>query len=140
MIETKMIKIKIDKRIYDRKVKNDALWSGTNKNRNIDTWPLARLFPHSLAPLTHSLAPDCSLRSRPPLRSLVRSLAHFAHSLARGTVNGWMAILSVFFPVFDHSASCFRRDGEHSRCFHGSSSFSRGNDVTKCHAVLIFIR
>ena len=58
-----------------------------------------------LALLTRSLAPDCSLRSRPPLRSLVRSLAHFAHSLARGTVNDWMAILSVFFSIFDHSAS-----------------------------------
>ena len=32
------------------------------------------------------------------------SLAHFAHSLARVTVNDWMAILSVFFPIFDHSA------------------------------------
>ena len=36
-------------------------------------------------------------------RSLVRSLAHFAHSLARGTVNDWMVILSVFFSIFDHS-------------------------------------
>ena len=40
-----------------------------------------------LAPLTRLLAPDCLLRSRPPLRSLVRSLAHFTHSLARGKVN-----------------------------------------------------
>ena len=53
-----------------------ALWSGTNKNRDVSTGPLAR----SLAPLTRSLAPDCSLRSRPPLRSI-------AHSLARGKVN-----------------------------------------------------
>ena len=52
-----------------------ALWSGTNKKRDVSTGPLARLFAHSLAPLTCSLAPDCSLRSRPPLRSLVRSLA-----------------------------------------------------------------
>ena len=37
--------------------------------------------------LVCSLAPDCSLHSRPPLHSLVRSLAHFAHSLARGKVN-----------------------------------------------------
>ena len=44
------------------------------------------------------------LRSRPPLRSLIRSLAHFAHSLARGTVNYQMAILSVFFSIIDHSA------------------------------------
>ena len=64
-----------------------ALWSGTNKNRDVSTGPLARPFARSPALLTRSLAPDCSLRSRPPLRSLVRSLAHFAHSLARGKVN-----------------------------------------------------
>ena len=64
-----------------------ALWSETNKNRDVSTGPLARPFARSLAPLTRSLAPDCSLRSRPPLRSLVRSLAHFAHSLARGKDN-----------------------------------------------------
>ena len=81
-----------------------ALWSGTTKNQDVSTGPLARPFARSLAPLTRSLAPDCSLRSRPPLRSLVRSLAHFAHSLARGTVNDWMAILSVFFSIFNHSA------------------------------------
>ena len=59
---------------------DDALWSGTNKNRDVSTGPLAR-------PFTRSLAPDSSLRSRPPLRSLIRSLAHFAHSLARGKAN-----------------------------------------------------
>ena len=81
-----------------------VVWSITAKNTDCSTGPLARPFARSLAPLTRSLAPDCSLRSRPPLRSLVRSLAHFAHSLARGTVNDWMAILSVFFSIFDHSA------------------------------------
>ena len=65
----------------------NALWSATNKNRDASTGPLTRPFAHSLAPLTRLLAPDCSLRSRPPLRSLIRSLAHFAHSLARGKVN-----------------------------------------------------
>ena len=30
-------------------------------------------------------------------RSSIRSLAHFAHSLARGKVNDWIAIYSVFF-------------------------------------------
>ena len=76
-----------------------ALWSRTAKYTDCSTGPLARPFAHSLAPLTRSLATDCSLRSRPPLRSrsLVRSLAHFAHSLARGKGNYWLAILSVFF-------------------------------------------
>ena len=59
-----------------------------------------RLFACSLAPLTRSLAPDFS---HPPLRSLVRSLAHFAHSFAHGKVNYQMAILSEFFSIFDHS-------------------------------------
>ena len=40
-----------------------ALWSGTNKNRDVSTGPLARPFARSLAPLTRSLA--CSLRSLP---------------------------------------------------------------------------
>ena len=73
------------------------LWARTTKNTDCSTWPLARPFARSLAPLTRSLAPDSTLRSRPPLRSLVRSLGHFAHSLARGTVNDWMAIFSVSF-------------------------------------------
>ena len=58
----------------------------TAKDWDVSTGPLAHLFARSLAPLTHSLAPDCSLHSRPLLRLLVRSLAHFAHSLARGEV------------------------------------------------------
>ena len=77
------------------------LWSITAKNTDCSTGPLARPFAHSL---THSLAPDCSLCSHPPLRSLVRSLAHFANSLACGTLNDWMTILSVSFSIFDHSA------------------------------------
>ena len=68
------------------------------------TGPLACLFARSLAPLTHSLAPHYLLRLRAALRSLAYSLAPFVHSLARGTVNDEMAIYSVFFPVFDHSA------------------------------------
>ena len=53
-----------------------ALRSGTTENPDVSTGPLARPFARSLAPLTHSLAPYCSLRSRAPLRSFVRSLAH----------------------------------------------------------------
>ena len=60
------------------KEKIDALWSRTNKDRDISTGPLTRLFARLLAPLTHSLIPDCSLRSRTLyLRSFVRSLTHF---------------------------------------------------------------
>ena len=76
-----------------------------SKETSVSTGPLARPFARllirSLAPLTGLLAPDCSLCSGPLLRSLVCSLAHFAHSLARGTVNDWMAILSVFFSTFE---------------------------------------
>ena len=50
---------------------NAALWSGTNKNRDVSTGPLARPFAHSLALLTHLLTPHLSLRSRAPLRSFV---------------------------------------------------------------------
>ena len=76
-----------------------ALWSETNMNRDVSTGPLARPFARLLAPLTRSLAPDCSLRSRPPLRSLVRSLAHFAHSLARGKVNFGCLKMTWFCPI-----------------------------------------
>ena len=76
--------------------------SRTTKNQDVSTGPLARPFAHSLAPLTRSLAPDCSLRSRPPLHSLVRSLAHFAHSLAHGKVYN---LMSQFYLVLNHSAA-----------------------------------
>ena len=49
---------------------------------SFSTGSLARPFARLLALLTRFLAPDCSLDSRPPLRSLICSLAHFAHSLA----------------------------------------------------------
>ena len=48
-----------------------ALWSGSTKNTDVSTGPLARLFAHSLAPLPDSLAPPCLPSSRPPLRLLV---------------------------------------------------------------------
>ena len=70
---------------------NHALWSKTTEKLDISTGPLAHPFARLLALLTHSLTLDCSPHSRPPLRSLVRSLAHFAHSFARGKVNDWMS-------------------------------------------------
>ena len=45
----------------------------------------------------HYWATPLSVRSH---HSLVRLLAHFAHSRACGTVNDWMAIYSVFFFLF----------------------------------------
>ena len=87
-----------------KKSKGHALWARSTQNPDKSTGLLARLFACSLAPLTRSLAPDCSLCSRPPLRSLVRSLAHFAHSLVCGKVNYWMAIYSVFFSILAYSA------------------------------------
>ena len=50
-----------------------ALWSKTNKNRDVSTGSLARPFARSLALLTCSLAPPCWLCSRALLCSL-RSL------------------------------------------------------------------
>ena len=63
-----------------------ARWARKAKNRDVSTGPLACPFARSLAPLTRLLAPHCSLRSRAPLRSLVRSLAH---SLAPELVGQW---------------------------------------------------
>ena len=62
----------------------------------------------SFARTAHSIACSAllvySFCSRAPLRSLVRLLAHFTHSLPRGTVNDKMAIYPVFFSILDHSA------------------------------------
>ena len=60
-----------------------ALWSGTNKNGDVSTEPLARPFARSLTPLTRSLA-----RSLTPLVHLLRTTSFaralgYAHSFAR---------------------------------------------------------
>ena len=81
-----------------------ALWARSTKNPDVSAGPLARPFARSLAPLTRSLAPHYSLRSRAPLRSLARSLPHFAHSLARGKVIDEMAIFSGFYSILAYSA------------------------------------
>ena len=59
-----------------------ARWSGTNKNRDVSTGPLARPFAYSLAPLTRWLAPNCLLRGLPSA-ALTCSLACSLRSLPR---------------------------------------------------------
>ena len=81
-----------------------ALWSRITKNPDVSTGPLARPFARWLAPLNRSIALPYLLCLRAPLRSLVCSLAHSAHPLARETVNDWTAIYSVFFSILAHSA------------------------------------
>ena len=51
----------------------NALWSGTNENKDVSTGPLARPFACSHAPLTHLLALNCSLCLHALLRSFVGS-------------------------------------------------------------------
>ena len=86
-----------------------ARWFSEASNRDVSTGPLASPFARSLTPLTCLLAPDCSLCSRPRLRSLIRSLVHFAHSLTLGKVYN---LMSQYHTVLNHSApppSFFRR-------------------------------
>ena len=83
---------------------DDALWARITKNTDWSTGPLAHPFACSVAPLTRSLAPHYSLCFRAPLHSLVCSLAQFSHTLASGKEIDWMAILSVFLSILDHSA------------------------------------
>ena len=85
------------KGVVVREGKCTALWARITKNTNWSTGPLARSFVHSLTPLTFSLATHYLFHSRAPLRLLACSLAHFAHSLARGKVNVRMVIYLVFF-------------------------------------------
>ena len=68
------------------KLLDDQIWPlhYGRKQPRIKTEVLGHLLVRSLAPLTRLLAPDCLLHSRPPLRSLIGSLALF---LARGKVN-----------------------------------------------------
>ena len=80
-------KKKKNKNKMEEEKEKKTLWSIIAKNTDCSTGPLAAPFACSLAPLTRSLAPDCLLRSRPLLRSLIRSLAHFNHFKAPDKVN-----------------------------------------------------
>ena len=66
----------------------------------------------SFARTAHSFACSGLLSSLAPSAALTQSLAQFAHSLARGTVNYWIAIYSVFFllwPIVQGSSSALFR-------------------------------
>ena len=65
-----------------------ALWARITENTDCSTGPLAR-------PFARSLAPDCSLCSRPPLCSLV-SLACSLRSLPRSWESNLLFILCFF--------------------------------------------
>ena len=82
---------------YTGDIRTTENLSRTAKNKDCSTGPLAHPFARSLAPLTRSHAPDCSLRSRPPLRSLIHSLVHYIT----------LTPSSVFFPIFDQSVRRF---------------------------------
>ena len=80
-----------------------AQWSRTAMNRDVSTGPLARLFARSLAPLTRSLAPDCSvLASLAPSAALTHSLAHSLRSLPRSWESEFL--MSQNDLVLSHSA------------------------------------
>ena len=72
-----------------------AQWARSTKSPDESVGPFTRPFARLLVLLTYSFAPHCSLCSRAPLRSLVCSLAHFAHSRARGTVNDSMGVFAL---------------------------------------------
>ena len=96
---------------------HDALWARTAKNTDWSTWPLARPFAcllvrlhRSLVCLLHPARFARALRSHTPLRSIVRSLPHFAHFLTRGTLGQWqMAIYPEFFSILYHSVTAESR-------------------------------
>ena len=109
MMKKKKTKIKKEKRTKKKKKNKNknkmeeekekkTLWSIIAKNTDCSTRPPARPFACLLAPLTRSLALDCSLRSRPPLRSLTslaRSLRSHPHSWDSDLLDGYF--VCVFF-------------------------------------------
>ena len=97
---------------------NRALWDRITKKQDYSNGPLACPFARSIAPLAHLLAPPYSLGSRAPLRSLVRSLAHFDHSQVRETVNDSKVIFSVFFFLFWTTVTCWYPVYEKNQLFH----------------------
>ena len=108
-------------------LKKKKLNSANSQEYRLKYWA-TRSSVHSFSRTAHSFACSGLLALLTPSAALTRSLArslrslpHFSHSHARGTVNEWMAILSVFFSIFDHSASVL------ASCTHGPPS-AAGSD------------
>ena len=94
--------IKEKKRKEIRKWRERRRTVGQNINKITDwsTWPLARPFPRSLAPVTRSIAPPYSLRSHARLCSLVCSLAPlrlFPHSWDSEWYDGYYICFFLFW-------------------------------------------
>ena len=90
----------------DKRKKRYYTMGQNNQDSRLQYWATRSSAP-SFARTTRLLALHSSLRSQALLHSLICSIAHFAHSLACGTVNDWIAIYSVFFSILAHSALAF---------------------------------
>ena len=78
---------------------NKALWARSTKNSDKSTGPLTCPFAGWLAPLTHSLAPPCSLYLRIPLRSLFRLLRSLPHSWESKLSDGYFLCFFLFWTL-----------------------------------------
>ena len=71
-----------------------AVWFRAAMNRDGSTGPLACPLTCPLAPLTHSLAPPCSLHSQAPIIHSLAPLTHSAHGKVDDLMTKNQAVLS----------------------------------------------
>ena len=90
-----------------KRFENWPVHCGPEKSR-IQYW-VTRLSVRSFARTAHSFACSALLASLACSAACTRLLSCFTNSLACGTVNDWMAILSVFFSILAHSVSVDER-------------------------------
>ena len=92
----------------------NPLWSGTNKNRDISTGPLARPFPRSLAPLTRLLAR--SLHSLPRSWESEFLMSQNDLVLSHSASPGWQKEATLKWPFWPVSLDSNRQmDGQMDR-------------------------
>ena len=89
----------------------NARWFKTSKNRDVSTGPLTRVFAHSLAPFTHSLALHCSAFalltcSAVPVCLLAHSRTHY------GTKPGQFETSKIHFPTSEGVSEVNERANE----------------------------